>query len=1620
MPTDFNLKSDLVVLAHQRKKEDAFWRATLSHGVELSCFPFDNIRHENTSCFKTFRTSLSHASGSLLWEFTRGEDIRLYVAVCAAVCYTISRITRQQTVSVGTPVLGNLKEDDVFNQMLVLMYDHQDNITGRDLLNKIRDVVREINEHATYPLSVLREELGHRIFEEEELKLFDISLTLENVQKRKPAEDTKVNFNIFFSRAEQDITVEVHYNSSLYSELAVENVVRRIDVFFNQVIGAPDMMLQHHSYMLAEEENAVVNTFNATDTGLPARGSFCDAFRDNVQRKPGQIALEQGALQLTFAELDKRSDAVMHDLRSRISGKAKICVLHRRNTDLLVWITGIIKSGHIYVPLNVEDPEERIQYILSDTEAGMLIADSYYLERKPGITPFCNGKGIPVNSHLPEVPLKAMPASPPLLSDVVYIIYTSGTTGKPKGVQITHGNLMNYLHWAEQAYITANATSIALHSNIAFDMSITSLFLPLTAGGKMVLYQEGENDFAVGAIVMDNKTDILKVTPSHLRLLIQLISRDQLAAIGPLRLKTLIVGGENLTCEIAQKIAELFGGKVDIYNEYGPTEATVGCMIHRVDLSSDYGLSVPIGKPVSNTGIYILDEQMRPQPVGFPGELYIGGSSVAPGYYHQTALTAARFLTDPFRNGGLLYKTGDLAVMSPQMNIHYLGRIDEQVKINGYRVEPDEIKRQLLGFEGIMEAQVVFQQEKDGAGTLACYYISAEAIEETALRDYCLKRLPVYMLPSFFIRIDAIPLTAGGKLDKASLPAYRASPEEPGRTPVSEEETRLLDIWRDILKKPDIQVTSDFYLSGGDSIKAIRMIATLNKTAGVKLTVSDLLTHPTVRQLLACMHRKKEDAGNDVIDRVKADFTRIADTVLQQIPSPDKVDDAFPLSDIQLGMIYHSRSADNLALYHDQMIHRLQYPDFNFPRFRQALLLMIEKHPILRTGFDLHTYAMPVQIVYKEITPALLYVDLSGEQEQDAGTRIQNFLAEDRRNPFDITSAPLWRLNIFSLRKDEIIMVWVVYHAIIDGWSDASFKTELHNIYLRLYEDNTYKPSLLKITYRDYVVQEYAGKGNANNRLFWEKELRGLKPLLLPADTGPATSVTSMKFRLPLVWGQGLDACAVQLDSDVRTLLMAACLQTMKILTHEREVTIGMVLNNRPETEDGDKVLGCFLNTLPVRYIMAPGDTYRDLVRQVTAKMKGVQLYKHSTLAEISGLPGNSLPDETPLFDIIFNYMDFHVYDSATGLDRYHREDAALEDWSVTNYKLTFNVSKVAGTYELELLYYSDFIASVQQTICSAWERVIGYFITDVGREIDFADLVERQEARTPDSVALISKGNTFSCGEVNRQANRLATVLHRNGLEKEAVVGVMADQSANMIIAVMGILKAGAAYLPLDPDTAATQLTAVLKNNGVKWIIGANILDDPAVSIGTDLVCRPLWDWIKEEPHTGLAVTWQPGDPVPEYPSVFITDANGQQLPMGITGEICIGSKGMYRTGCTGKKLANGAVELADQVNRQHYEKWVEEESLIVPRNEVEDLLAEIWAEVLQTDKGKIGINSSFFRLGGNSLTVMLMGDKVHLRFNIRISITEIFRNPTIQHIASFIRSRAVLATGEESGILI
>lgn len=603
------------------------------------------------------------------------------------------------------------------------------------------------------------------------------------------------------------------------------------------------------------DHRALVIDYNATATPFPSDKTIIDLFRDQVARHPDDEAIRFGAATLTYRELDARSNQLTAYLASIGVGPGHIVVLFMEHSiEVVVAILGILKAGAAYVPLDAATPKGRIATILKDIRDGTdgTMPVTITQTRLRSVIPpeladiFLLDADFGSISDQPDSsgPSAAAPGEP------AYIIFTSGSTGTPKGVVIEHRSLVNYIWWAARMYSPGERLAWPLFSSLAFDLTVTTLFTPLVTGGRIVVYlgDPGVQNMVVLKVVEDNAVDIIKLTPAHLGMI-------RNSALATTRLRKFIVGGEDFKSELARDITKAIPHPVELYNEYGPTEATVGCMIHRFDIDEDRARSVPIGVPAANTGIYVLDEMHRPTCPGIIGQLFIAGDGLARGYFHRPDLTEERFCTaaDP-RDGGStlrLYATGDLARWNADGRLDFLGRADHQVKIGGTRIELGEIEARLLSYPQVEDCAVAVTSE-DGVERLVAYYVSPAPVTVADLRAHLAEELLPSMIPTYYVRLKRMPLTSNGKIDRASLPQPTAENNEPAEdfeAPETETEKKLAALWGGLLKVQQIGRRDNFFELGGASLLVTRAMAQMRKAFGVDVQLRNLFERPTLAGL---------------------------------------------------------------------------------------------------------------------------------------------------------------------------------------------------------------------------------------------------------------------------------------------------------------------------------------------------------------------------------------------------------------------------------------------------------------------------------------------------------------------------------------------------------------------------------------------------------------------------------------------------------------------------------------------------------------------------------------------------------------------------------------------------
>ncbi|HEY9257269.1 amino acid adenylation domain-containing protein [Chitinophaga sp.] len=1098
------------------------------------------------------------------------------------------------------------------------------------ILKAMQDAAIESNPHHYHPLTAIqngsnpgRDLLNHILVFDNYPIQQEVEKGVFNIEQVSVFEQTNYDLAVVVVPGEQ-LHFKLDYNAHVYSQEIMQQVTGHLQQLMSQIVSLGDVPVSAIDMLTDKERQQLLETFNTTAQHLD--GNVPAAFRRQVLQSPDSPALRHGVHTTSYKELDILSGK-MADYLVKEAGIAKgeiVAVRLDRVPNLLPVILGILRAGAVYLPIDASLPAERVNHILADAGAKLLIAAEIELAGRQDVYEAT----APVNAN-----------------DPAYVIYTSGSTGKPKGVEVSHGALWNYISWAAAYYLENEKGSFPLFTSISFDLTLTSIFVPLVSGGEVVLYSAAVEN-VINDIIEDNCTDTIKLTPTHLRLLAQ---NDALYAAHS-KVKRFIVGGELLESSLAAEIHRRSNGRIAIYNEYGPTEATVGCMIYQYD-PADKTFSVPIGKPIQNTGIYLLDNDLNPIPVGGIGELHIAGSGLALGYRNNPALTQEKFpvalLAGSVRR---MYKTGDLARWIDNGNIEYLGRLDDQVKIRGFRIELGEITNRLNQFEGVRDNVVLAYGE--GAGKyLVAYYAASADVQPAALQEYLAVYLPSYMVPAYFMRLDQLPVTGNGKLDKRALPVVTPAASLQPYVPAGTVEERLLqNVWAAVLGvQPGME--DHFFELGGDSIKSIQVSSRV-RSLGYELSVRTIMSNPTIAALareLRPLERRADQAA--VIGEVP--LTPIQHWFLDEAS----------------GNYHHYNQSVAIRLHGTMDLHTLQ----NILRQLQV------HHDALRTVFTIENGVFVQKVCDINMPVFADEADLTSHATPELAFAA---MSDVFQAGIDLEKGPLMHARLYRM-PSEIRVLIVVHHLVIDGVSWRilleDFQTLYHHKELPLKTDAYQLWSQQLLDYKGTPAFKKAA-------IYWAGESQKAFDLISPdhAD-GKNTYGTSgeLSFGLNARQTRKLMASAhYAFNTQINDLLLLALLLGLKDTFALSQIKIDIEGHGRgllDETVNTGRTIGWFTSLYPQVFDGNSDDLY-VMIRRVKEQLRAIPNQGNDYL----------LCGQTSDAQIVFNYLGQFDADTQHHVFDFVSEGKGAEVAAKNNCRHEFEVAGLVLNHELQMtLKYS-------------------------------------------------------------------------------------------------------------------------------------------------------------------------------------------------------------------------------------------------------------------------------------------------------------------------------------------
>ena len=1100
---------------------------------------------------------------------------------------------------------------------------------------------------------------------------------------------------------------------------------------------------------------------------------------------------------LCYSEFDDAVNHIAEVLRAEgIERDECVAVIVPRSLELVVAIHGIMRAGGAYVPIDLNYPSLRIRTIIDESGARVLVAGAEFagLADELGL------------SRIEPSTAGADPVEPVALPhDLAYVIYTSGSTGRPKGVEVEHRSVVNRLQWMQRRYALGPEDVILQKTPVTFDVSVWELMWWAMAGASVALLEPGgERDpRKIIAAVERHRVTVMHFVPSMLGPFLDQLEAQPDSMHRLTSLHTVFCSGEALSPALVERFIRVFGaiGVPRLVNLYGPTEATVDVTYFDCPSAGPVEV-VPIGKPIDNTLLLVLDDRGNPCPVGVGGELNIAGVGLARGYRGRPDLTAVAFAQDQSVPGGRRYQTGDLARWRADGNLEFLGRIDDEVKVRGNRVSLGEVQAAMESCPGVRSAVVIAEPSETHGIHLIGYFVG-ESVSLDQLGNDLAQRIPAYMIPTSFVELNALPLTASGKLDRRALPSPGA-PDRSAVAPRTPAEAALVDVFASVLGVDSVGVHDNFFTVGGDSILSLS-VRTEAEKRGIAFDIEELFVRPTVAELA------------ESISQVTPEAEGVTDA-FALLPLIDRAalhdaEDAFPVTALQLGTLFHSMERAGSTMYKDVFRYRLAMP-WRQAEFAEAFDRLVARHPALRLSFELNQHSVPVQVVRACVPSAFDIV--TGADDSD----VREYMSALQRRNYDFSRGPLYSLRAF-VRDDGVDLVFAFHHAILDGWSVANLIRELLQDYLfglgldvPPINAEPYSAAMLA----EYVRLEREAAESIPAQQFWRHALAGSHATSLDsygAHEPTSTAEPDVTVLIPHWLQDAAQHLVVSRKLPMKSVLLAAHCVSLQRLSGETDVTTGLVTHGRPGRAGAERTAGLFLNMIPIRLGNSPA-TWLDVVEHIVQFERASHRYRRYPLQAMQSDAGR------PVLNTVFNFVHYHVFAelaTATGV-----ELLGFEAAEQTNYALVVTAAMDPRTGRLSLRVAGDrsaLTATQASEYAHTFIRVLAAIVrspqlasdyaADELSARDVAQFIAQRAAAAPDAIALATDSATWTYAELDSSAERIAAGLLTAGMPPGARVGVMLDRSPEQIATVLGVLKAGAAVVPLDPSYPKARVNAMI-----------------------------------------------------------------------------------------------------------------------------------------------------------------------------------------------------------------
>jgi amino acid adenylation domain-containing protein len=1456
------------------KKSITFWKDKLTPLPEPLSFTIKKNRTKNLS-LQTERVTLNlhRMCYASILKIADEADVSLFQSILGILFTTLYKLYGKDDIVIGMPVLNRSNHrfrntPGHFMNMIPVRVHLKENWTFTDILNSIKSEVKESYRHQRLPLS---ETVKHfRNNPEFRNELFDVtiiyrkmdfsqrfgearlhSITLDTQLRTESLSleideyDDEANVNLFFN-----------YNPLVISEEEAVRIAQSFENVLFEAIYSPEKSISQIKILTPFEEHRILKNFNQNGESKRTNHTIISKFAECVNAFPDKVAVVYHQTSLSYSELHIKSNQVANYLAKtgEVSKGDMVCLAANRSAETVITLLGIMKTGAVCLPLDGALPSERVRFILENSGARLLITDNREY-RDLTLPVLMLEEAVSCDSSDFSVAINP--------DDLAYVIYTSGSSGTPKGVMIEHASFMNmFVNMIGNFGVTP--TDRVLHfASIGFDAAVFEIFQALLTGAALVIADKEtvQDPISFVRYMSDQKVTVATLPPAYLSAL----DKPELPY-----LHTLITAGEQANLSDVNHYKKY----KKYINGYGPTETSVCSSYFIAEKEIEYKDSMPIGKTVPGSSIYILNEHLEPLPIGFAGELCVSGPILARGYLNNEELTAQKFVPNPFEKGGKMYRTGDKARFRPDGNIEFLGRLDEQVKIKGNRIELGEIEARLLTGDFAREA-VVLDVELNGDRVLAAFIIPNKKIGSSELKEFLRKFLPEYMIPHYFIFPDQIPLTQNGKINKAELrKMVSVAPVSvnPDADEPTDFEAKLIPIFERVLNYSPVGVNDNFFELGGESLKTARLITRIKSELQLEINFKAVFDHPTVRGVATELSRCENHQADEIAPAPRQEY--------------------YPLSHAQKRLWILAQDKENAAVY-NMPVSLLLDGELQTEELKKAICALVERHETLRTTFA-EKEGTPCQKVIDMVDNVVIGQDFS--QEKDAESQAESFVNKAVMTPFDLSCEIPFRVHLVKISQSKHLLLINMHHIAGDGASIAILMNELSLLYNSSVSGN--QPVLMKpqrVHYKDYCVHELKlieSPKYLKEKEFWLKTLRGPLPVLqLPTDnTRSAIKTYSGQYLFSEI-GKTLAEQLKKLGKEQNVSPFMILLSSLNVLLHKyssgEDIIVGSPVDGRSYSELEDLV-GLFINTVALRNSIHGCQSFVQFLQDVkTRSAEAISNSDYPFDHLIQHLDIERDTSRAPLFDV---FMQYQTKD-ATELNLINIQSSFYKvDYSANKFDLIFTFTENNEKIALNIGYNTRlFNATRIERMCGHLLNILStvlnnpnVFIKDItlpdqtetrlirkmsqGPDVRLdaktvVDIFEEQVKKTPDQIALVFNDNKLSYSELNQKSNAVANEILKNcEILRDDIIGIMATHSDLMVVGILGILKSGAAYLPISPDLPSERVKFMLSDSRCKLVLTEGNLaerflqfsENYTIVIDIECIKEPNWD------HSGIDTSGQ------------------------------------------------------------------------------------------------------------------------------------------------------------------